>query len=127
MSDYDAIKETVFHYFEGYRDKDRERLEKAFSLEIANMMGYIKNKEGELKLFSRTMRESIDEWVAPDYTPFELSDGNILAVDIFSDVGATVLFDFGGKYLESYQLVKIGGAWRIVNKFIVNCNNLHLA
>ena len=47
MSDYDAIKETVFHYFEGYRDKDRERLEKAFSLEIANMMGYIKNKEGE--------------------------------------------------------------------------------
>jgi hypothetical protein len=38
MSDYDAIKETVFHYFEGYRDKDRERLEKAFSLEIANMM-----------------------------------------------------------------------------------------
>ena len=46
-----------------------------------------------------TMRESIDKWVAPDYTPFEFSDGNILAVDIFSDVGAT---------------------WRIVNKFIVN-------
>jgi hypothetical protein len=64
MSDYDAIKETVFHYFEGYRDKDRERLEKAFSLEIANMMGYIKNEEGKL------MRESIDKWVAPDYTPY---------------------------------------------------------
>ncbi len=120
MSDYDAIKETVFHYFEGYRDKDRERLEKAFSLEIASMMGYIKNEEGKLKLFSRTMRESIDEWVAPDYAPFDFSDGNILAVDIFSDVGATVLFDFGGRYLESYQLAKIDGAWRIVNKFIVN-------
>ena len=79
MSDYDAIKETVFHYFEGYRDKDRERLEKAFSLEIANMMGYIKNEEGKLELFSMTMRESIDKWVAPDYTPFEFSDGNIKA------------------------------------------------
>jgi hypothetical protein len=33
MNDYDAIKETVFHYYEGYRDKNRERLEKAFSLE----------------------------------------------------------------------------------------------
>ena len=120
MSDYDAIKETVFHYCEGYRNKDRERLEKAFSLEIANMMGYIKNKEGKLELFSMTMRESIDEWVAPDYTPFEFGDGNILAIDIFSDVGATVLFDFGGRYLESYQLAKIDRAWRIVNKFIVN-------
>jgi hypothetical protein len=47
MNDYDAIKETVFHYYEGYRDKNRERLEKAFSLEVASMMGYIKNNEGE--------------------------------------------------------------------------------
>lgn len=120
MSNYDAIKETVFHYCEGYRNKDRERLEKAFVVEIANMIGYIKNEKGKLKLFSMTMRESIDKWVAPDYTPFEFSDGNILAVDIFSDVGATVLFDFGGRYLENYQLIKISGAWRIVNKFIVD-------
>ena len=62
MSDYDAIKETVFHYCEGYRNKYRERLEKAFSLEIANMMGYIKNKEGKLELFSMTMRE-ISGWL----------------------------------------------------------------
>lgn len=120
MSDYEAISETVFHYCEGYRNKDRERLEKAFSLEVANMMGYIRNEKGELELFSMTMKDAIDSWVAPDYTPFEFSDGNILAVDIFSDVGATVLFDFGGKYLESYQLAKISGKWRIVSKYIVN-------
>ena len=120
MSDYDSIKETVFHYCEGYRNKDRERLERAFALEIANMMGYIKNKDGKLELFSMTMRDAINEWVAPDYAPFDFSDGNILSVDIFSDVGATVLFDFGGRYLESYQLVKMDGAWRIVSKFIVN-------
>ena len=47
MSDYDAIKETVFHYCEGYRNKDRERLEKAFVVEIANMIGYIKEQSGE--------------------------------------------------------------------------------
>ena len=67
-----------------------------------------------------TMRGATDKWVAPDYTPFEFYEGNILAVDIFSNVGATVLFDFGGRYLESYQLAKIGAAWRIVKKFIVN-------
>jgi hypothetical protein len=120
MNDYDAIKETVFHYYEGYRDKNRERLEKAFSLEVASMMGYIKNNEGEFELFSMKMKDAIEQWAAPDYTPFECSDGNMLAVDIFSNVGATVLFDFGGKYLESYQLVKINGAWLIVSKFIVN-------
>ena len=120
MNNYDAIKETVFHYFEGYRDKNRERLEKAFSLEIAIMMGYINNKEGEPELFSMKMKDAIEQWVDPDYTPFECSAGNMLAVDIFSHVGATVLFDFGGKYLESYQLVKIDGAWLIISKFIVN-------
>ncbi len=120
MNDYDSIKETVFNYCEGYRKKDRERLEKAFALEIANMMGYKKNEEGKLELFVMTMRDAIDEWVAPDYTPFEFADGKMLAVDIFSVVGATVLFDFGGRYLESYQLAKIDGEWRIVNKFIVD-------
>ena len=120
MNDYDAIKETVFHYYVGYRDKNRGRLEKAFSLEVAIMTGYIKNQEGKLELFSMKMKDAIEQWVAPDYTPFECSEGVMLAVDIFSSVGATVLFDFGGKYLESYQLVKIDGSWLIVSKFIVN-------
>jgi len=84
------------------------------------MMGYKKNEEGKFELFLMTMRDAIDDWVAPDYMPFEFSDGKMLAVNIFSDVGATVLFDFGGRYLESYQLAKISGAWRIVNKFIVD-------
>lgn len=120
MSDYDAIKEAVFHYYEGYRNKNRERLEKAFSLDIANVMGYIKKEEGRLELFSMTMKDAVDKWTARDYTPFECSEGIILGLDIFGDVGATVLFDFGGKYIESLQLAKISGTWRIVNKFIVN-------
>jgi hypothetical protein len=84
------------------------------------MMGYIKDESRDLELFSMTMSDAIDSWVAPKYTPLEFGDGTILAVDIFGDVGATVLFDFGGKYLESYQLAKISGKWRIVSKFIVS-------
>ena len=44
MDDYDAIKETIYHYFEGYQTKNRTRLERAFALDIANIMGYAKNK-----------------------------------------------------------------------------------
>lgn len=120
MSDYDAIRDAVFHYCEGYRHKDRARLERAFAVDTATMLGYTRSDDGTLRLWAQPMREAIDEWVAPDYTPFEFTEGVILAVDIFSDVGATVLFDFGGRYLESYQLAKIDAEWRIVSKFIVD-------
>ena len=40
MDDYDAIKETIFHYFEGVKNKDRARLEQAFALDGANIIGY---------------------------------------------------------------------------------------
>jgi len=120
MNDYDAISETVFHYCEGYRNKDRERLEKAFALEVAHMIGYIKDEEGNLKLFSTAMRDAIDQWVQTEYTPFDFGEGKILSVDIYSGISATVLFDFGGKYVERYLLAKIDGTWQIVNKFIVN-------
>ena len=63
------------------------------------MMGYIKGEGGELKLFISNMKDAINEWVDPDYTPLSLAKGKMLAVDIFSEVGATVLFDFGGKYI----------------------------
>lgn len=89
MSDYDAIKETLFNYFNGYKTKDRALLEKAFVVDIANMMGYMKNDRGELELLNWPMGEIINTWVSPDYSPHEFSEGKILAINIFSDVGAT--------------------------------------
>lgn len=83
-------------------------------------MGYIRREEGDRTFFSMTMKEAIDEWTAPGYTPFECSGGIILGVDFFGEVGATVLFDFGDKYLESLPLARISGVWRIVIQFIVN-------
>jgi hypothetical protein len=120
MNDNEAIETTTFHYYDGYRDKSRDRLEKAFSLEIANMMGYIKNEKGKLGFFSMSMKDAIDQWTAPDYEPFECTEGVIMDLQVFGNVGATVLFNFGGKYLESLQLAKTDGVWKIVHKFIVN-------
>ena len=120
MNDYDAIQETVLHYFEGYRTKNRERLERAFVVEIANIMGYRKNDKGELELISIPIKEIIEEWVSPDYEPYIFSEGKILSMNIFSDVAATVIFDCGGKFLDTHQMVKIDGAWRIINKFFVD-------
>ncbi len=88
MKDYDAIEETVFHSFEGYQDKGRVRWEGAFVVEIANMMGYRKNDKGEMELFTVPYRGLIERCVDPEFSPREFGDGNILSVDIFSDVAA---------------------------------------
>ncbi len=118
MSDYDAIKETIFHYFEGVQTKDRARLERAFALDVANIIGYDdRNGDGKRKLWYRPMRETIDMWVSDDSPVPHFAYGKILSIHIFSDVAATATFDCGGLYLDTYQLVKLDGEWRIANKF----------
>ena len=120
MNDYEAIQETVYHYFEGYVSKDRARLEKAFATDIANMMGYWKLEDGTMELFSTPITELIDKWVSPDFEPFEFTERRILSLHIFAENAATVVFDCGGKFLDTFQLVKTEGDWKIVNKFFVD-------
>ena len=120
MKDYDAIEETVFNYFEGYQTKSRELLEKSFVIEIANMKGYMKNEQGEMELIDMSYKELIDQWTNPDYTPFEFSEGNVLSINIFSPIAATVVFDCGGMFLDTFQMLKINNKWRIANKFFVD-------
>ena len=117
MNDYDAIKETIYHYFEGYQTKDRARLERAFALDVAHIIGYAKNKDGQLELWNLPMREMIDNWVSDDESLPELEYGKILGIHIFSDVAATALFDCAGVFIDTYQMVKLDGEWRIANKF----------
>ena len=121
MSDYDAIGETIFHYFEGVQTKDRARLERAFALDVANIIGYdVRDGDDERTLWYRPMRETIDKWVADDSPVPHFAYGKILSIHIFSDVAATATFDCGGLYIDTYQLVKLDGEWRIANKFFTN-------
>jgi hypothetical protein len=120
MDDYDAIKATVLAYFEGYRTKNRELLERAFATDVANMMGYWRQEDGNISLTSKPIKDLIEIWVSPDFEPHELSNGEVLSIDIFSPIGATAVFDCGGKFLDTFQLAKIDGTWRIVNKFFVD-------
>lgn len=120
MSDHDEIKETILHYFEGYQTKDRARLERASALDVAHIMGYAKDGDGELVLWSRPMRETIDKWVSDDASLPKLAYGEIVDIKIHNDVAATAVFDCAGRFLDTYQLVKLDGEWRIANKFYVD-------
>ena len=119
MNDYMAIQQTLFDYFDGYVAKDRARLEKAFATDIAHMMGFEKLEDGSAELFSQPISESIDRWVNRGDDSAELTEREILSLHLFGEDGATVVFNFGGKYLDNLQLAKIDGSWKIVNKFFV--------
>lgn len=120
MNDYEAIQTTLFNYFDGYTSKDRAKLESAFELNVARMIGYWSTEGGEYELFSVPIAELIEKWVDPDFQPFEFGDRKVLSLHIFSDVGATAVFDCGGRFIDTFQMVKRNGAWRIVNKFFVD-------
>lgn len=120
MSDHEEIKDAIFDYFEGYKSKNRARLERAFAVDIANMMGYWNNPDGERELFSKPMHELIDKWASPEYEPYAFGDGKILSIQIFGETGATVVFDCGGRFTDTFQMVKQDGQWRIANKFFID-------
>ena len=120
MNDYDLIKQTISDYFEGYMAKDRERLESAFCLGVATMVGFWRNEDGKQELFSSSIDDEINEWVSPEHSTYGSGDGKIITMHIFSKDGATVTFDFGGRFIDTFQLVKIDGTWKIANKFFVD-------
>ena len=120
MSDQDEITKTIQLYYDGYNTKDRALLERAFATDVAQMIGYTNIRNGELELWAKPITEIIDKWVDPDYKSLPFGEGKVLDIQVFSPVGATVLFDCGGIFTDTFQMVKLDGAWRIANKFFVD-------
>jgi hypothetical protein len=118
MSNYDEIKTTIFKYFNGLCNVNREMLEEAFAVSSAHMKGYLQDESGKFILSVRPMNEVIDEWVAREPAPH--MTGKIIAINIYSDIAATALFDFNGVFTDAFQLAKIDGQWKIINKFYTN-------
>ncbi len=118
MSDYDAIKSTIFNYFNGLQTQNRDKLERAFAVNAGHMKGYLKAEDGSYELSVRPMDEVIDDWVSREPGPD--MQGEIIDLKIYSDVAATAIFDFNGIFIDAFQLAKVDGEWRIVNKFYIN-------
>ena len=118
MSNYDEIKITIFKYFDGLCKADREMLEEAFAVDAGHMKGYLKNDKDGYDISVRPMSEVIDDWVSRDPAPD--MKGKIISINIFDDVAATALFDFNGIFTDAFQLAKVSGQWKIVNKFYIN-------
>ncbi len=115
----EAIEATLADYFEGYRNRDRARLEKAFAVPAAHMKGYARNDRGELELVTWPITKIIDYWLSNEPNP-DITYGKVLSVNLLGEHIATADFDCGGVYTDTFQLAKLDGRWRIVNKFYVD-------
>lgn len=117
-TDEQAIRATLQDYFDGLRLADRTRLDAAFAVDAGHMKGYVRDKEGKLVLSVRPMAEVIDGWVRR--APAPEMQGRVLSLQVVAPNSAVASFDFNGMFIDTFQLAKIEGQWKIVNKFYVD-------
>lgn len=112
-----AIRATINNYFEGIKERDRSKLEKAF-LDADAHMKFVRTNRGK-----QTVRVSdYDQTVKGLSSGQKIPNlkGEILSIDIYSPIAAFVTFDFDNRYIDGFQLIKYNGNWRILNKTFVD-------
>ena len=115
-SDLESIKAAIHSYFDGVREGDRSKLETAFVPSDAHMK-YLATENGV-----DTVQSWQDGVVFSRLTenPDASLKGEILSINIYNPKAAFATFDFNGEFIDGFQLVKMNGQWRIVNKLYVS-------
>ena len=106
--DIAAVRATVFDYFDGINEKDRERIDRAF-----DDSAYLKSVADDGTLRAEPIAEAKARWME---AAARSRTGSILSVDVFDGRVARVVFDFDGVYVDFLTLFKIDGEWKIVDK-----------
>jgi len=119
-SEYKAVIDTAFNYFNGIATADQALLAKAFDMEFGHVkMNIIDKESGKETIRSLTLKEfsgffkkaTADNWQA-----------KILSVDIVDDKMAMVKLDFDTPkthYVDYLVMYKREGQWKIINKTFV--------
>lgn len=106
-----AIRDTVFDYFDGINQVDRERLERAFDPGAA-----LKSVDASGALVVEPIADAMARWMRGQVTE---RSGEILSIDVAGGQVARVVFDFDGDYVDFLTLVKLDGHWRIIDKVFI--------
>ena len=116
-TEYQAVVQTAYDYFNGAANGDQTLLSKAFDIEFGHVKMININKETNeesirtvtLKEFATYFKKATkDTWTA-----------NILSVDIVDEKMAMVKLDFHTPkthYIDYLVMYKRQGQWRIINK-----------
>jgi Putative lumazine-binding len=119
LSDYDAISETIGLYTDGAYNADVATLRRAFHPE-AQMFGYFGGN-----LFAGAIEKVFYPVLTGNPSPASAKEpykSRIVRIDVTGDSAVAVLAEenfMGGNFTDYFSLLKIGGAWKIVNKTFV--------
>ena len=114
--DLSAIETAIRNYFDGVRRGNLSKLEEAFADSNIHMK-YLGNEEGRDVIKAWRDKAVLDRLAD---NPDPSLKGRILSVNIYNRNAAFATFDFDGKFVDGFQLVKMNGRWRIVNKTYVD-------
>jgi len=119
---YQAVVETAYNYFNGAAKGDQQLLAKAFDLEF----GHVKM----INIDKETGKESIRTLTLKEFSAFfkqatkDKWQAKILSVDIVDDQMAMVKLNFETpktQYIDYLVMYKRDDNWRIINKtFVAN-------
>jgi hypothetical protein len=119
-SDEAAIRAAVLDYFHGQGQGSIERLDRAFAVEHASMVGVMRAEDGKESLRAwKDMREPLANWSKEPNPAAPDRDGEILGMDITDGRLATVTFRSADRFYDALTLVKIDGEWKIVAKVFI--------
>lgn len=122
QKDIDAIKQTIQNYYDGYIDRDLQKLEKAFDLKHGAMKVPITESNKVVGYKDRYFKELIPKWgnrkkLAPEVLQnCALSIVNIDVVDSTIASAKIIMKVDTVSYVDILSLHKIQGNWKITNK-----------
>ncbi len=116
--DSDQIKAAVMDYFEGQGEASRERLDRAFETNVADMLTIAKNDNGEDYIREWDMADVVVRWSEGEPVT-EPRVGRIMNMQIIDGRLASVTFDSNGMFYDLLTLAKVNGQWKIINKAFI--------
>ena len=120
QTDEAAIRAAVLDYFHGQGQGSIERLNRAFAVEHASMVGVMRADDGKESLRAwKDMREPLANWSKEPNPAAPDRDGEVLGMQVTDGRIATVTFRSTDRFYDALTLVKIDGEWKIVAKVFV--------
>lgn len=112
------IEAVIQDYFDGIGGADQERLERAFAVQNAAMVGLVKEDGGKLKSW-KDMSAVVDGWASNTRPEGIGRDGEILQTYFLGGQIAMVMFRYKDEYFDALTLLKVDGRWKIATKTFV--------
>lgn len=116
------IETTIQNYYDGYIDRDIDKLNNAFDTENGTMKVPILKDEKVIGYKNRYFKEVVPKWGNRKKLPKETLKNcalTILNVDIVDDIIASAKISMKVDqitYIDILSLEKINGSWKITNK-----------